>query len=291
MMLQPLATLHRAEVPQEAIVAVAHARETAVSELAEHHPKMHLAALVSNLDGGESLIIPTKISLQELFSGVASAAAARGAARSERSPGLDWHIGESRCRPLPQAALYCYLMLHPSSFNRGNSSNHPKGSKPMRYLHTMLRVRNLDTALKFYADALGLKEVRRIDSEKGRFTLVFLCAAEDMDLLKNLPQTRGAPLVELTYNWDQETIRRRSQFRPPGLRGRRYLRHLRPPDEARCHHQPPAARRQHGLRALARLHLDRAAAEGRSQAAAGAVEFDAEHRPLVTSSEVVAQVQ
>jgi len=74
----------------------------------------------------------------------------------------------------------------------------------MRYLHTMLRVRNLDTALKFYSDGLGLKEVRRIDNEKGRFTLVFLCAAEDMGLLKNQPQTRGAPLVELTYNWDEE---------------------------------------------------------------------------------------
>ena len=49
----------------------------------------------------------------------------------------------------------------------------------MRYLHTMLRVRNLDAAMKFYQDALGLKEVRRIDNDKGRFTLVFLCAAED----------------------------------------------------------------------------------------------------------------
>ncbi len=49
----------------------------------------------------------------------------------------------------------------------------------MRYLHTMVRVRNLDAALKFYQDALGLKEVRRIDSEKGKFTLVFLCAPED----------------------------------------------------------------------------------------------------------------
>ena len=74
----------------------------------------------------------------------------------------------------------------------------------MRYLHTMLRVRNLDTALKFYQDALGLKEVRRIDNDKARFTLVFLCAAEDLDLLKSLPKTRGAPLVELTYNWDEE---------------------------------------------------------------------------------------
>lgn len=74
----------------------------------------------------------------------------------------------------------------------------------MRYLHTMLRVRNLDAALKFYGDALGLKEVRRTESEKGRFTLVFLCAPEDEPLLKQV-KGRGAPLVELTYNWDEET--------------------------------------------------------------------------------------
>ena len=70
----------------------------------------------------------------------------------------------------------------------------------MRYLHTMLRVLNLDVALKFYSDALGLREVRRIENDKGRFTLVFLCAPEDVDQLRKLPQTRGAPLVELTYN-------------------------------------------------------------------------------------------
>ena len=75
----------------------------------------------------------------------------------------------------------------------------------MRYLHTMLRVRNLDAALKFYQDAFGLKEVRRTESEKGRFTLVFLCAPEDEKLLAALPAGRGAPLVELTYNWDEET--------------------------------------------------------------------------------------
>jgi lactoylglutathione lyase len=74
----------------------------------------------------------------------------------------------------------------------------------MRYLHTMLRVRNLDSALKFYADAFGLKEVRRIENDKGRFTLVFLCAPDDEHLLKSLPAGRGAPLVELTYNWDSE---------------------------------------------------------------------------------------
>src|ERR1700676_2292919 len=81
-------------------------------------------------------------------------------------------------------------------------------TKTMRYLHTMLRVRNLDAALKFYQDALGLKEVRRIDNDKAKFTLVFLCAAEDVGLLKNLPQNRGAPLVELTYNWDEEKTAR-----------------------------------------------------------------------------------
>jgi len=63
----------------------------------------------------------------------------------------------------------------------------------MRYLHTMLRVRNLDTALKFYRDALGLKEVRRIDNDKGKFTLVFLCAPQEDELLKNLPMASAAP--------------------------------------------------------------------------------------------------
>jgi lactoylglutathione lyase len=74
----------------------------------------------------------------------------------------------------------------------------------MRYLHTMLRVRNLDTALKFYRDALGLEEVNRMENDKGRFTLVFLAAPEDRDLVKQ-SKGRGAPLVELTYNWEEET--------------------------------------------------------------------------------------
>ncbi|MGO4715454.1 VOC family protein [Bradyrhizobium sp. 2TAF24] len=74
----------------------------------------------------------------------------------------------------------------------------------MRYLHTMLRVHKLDAALKFYVDALGLKEVRRIDSEKGRFTLVFLGAPDDDAIIAQSPATRGAPVVELTYNWDEE---------------------------------------------------------------------------------------
>jgi lactoylglutathione lyase len=74
----------------------------------------------------------------------------------------------------------------------------------MRYLHTMLRVRNLDQALDFYSKALGLEEVRRRNDDKGRYTLVFLAAPEDVPRLAGAPTGRGAPLVELTYNWDSE---------------------------------------------------------------------------------------
>jgi lactoylglutathione lyase len=75
----------------------------------------------------------------------------------------------------------------------------------MRYLHTMLRVRNLDAALDFYCNKLGLKEVRRRDDEKGRYTNVFLAAPDDGTLVaSSVASGRDAPLVELTYNWDSE---------------------------------------------------------------------------------------
>jgi lactoylglutathione lyase len=70
----------------------------------------------------------------------------------------------------------------------------------MEYLHTMVRVTDLDASLDFYCAKLGLVEVRRYDSEKGRFTLVFLAAPGDADRAKDAQ----APLVELTYNWDPE---------------------------------------------------------------------------------------
>ena len=71
----------------------------------------------------------------------------------------------------------------------------------MRYLHTMVRVGNLDEALDFYCNKLGLEEVRRREDEKGRYTLVFLAAPQDRDRAEQ----ERAPLVELTYNWDPET--------------------------------------------------------------------------------------
>jgi lactoylglutathione lyase len=64
----------------------------------------------------------------------------------------------------------------------------------MKYLHTMIRVRDLDASLDFYCNKLGLQEVRRSVNEKGRYTLVFLAA----------PGQQGVAEVELTYNWDVE---------------------------------------------------------------------------------------
>lgn len=69
----------------------------------------------------------------------------------------------------------------------------------MHYLHTMIRVTDPDATIAFF-ELLGLKEVRRMESEKGRFTLIFLAAPEDM----NGPGERAKAEVELTYNWPSE---------------------------------------------------------------------------------------
>jgi len=70
----------------------------------------------------------------------------------------------------------------------------------MNYLHTMLRVRDLAASLNFYCDLLGLVELSRQDSPKGRFTLIFLAAPGDVERAKS----DKAPMVELTHNWDDE---------------------------------------------------------------------------------------
>ncbi|WP_305373134.1 VOC family protein [Photobacterium leiognathi] len=70
----------------------------------------------------------------------------------------------------------------------------------MEYLHTMIRVSDLDASLDFYCNKLGLVEVNRKESERGRFTLVFLAALSQAEAAK---ETKS-PLLELTYNWDPE---------------------------------------------------------------------------------------
>lgn len=69
----------------------------------------------------------------------------------------------------------------------------------MQYLHTMIRVGNLEQSLDFYCNSLGLVETRRYENEQGRFTLVFLAAKDDADRAK----VEKSPLIELTYNWDE----------------------------------------------------------------------------------------
>ena len=71
----------------------------------------------------------------------------------------------------------------------------------MRFLHTMVRIRDIDESLDFYVNKFGLVETRRTESEQGRFTLIFLSASKDQ---ANAESTR-APELELTYNWDTET--------------------------------------------------------------------------------------
>jgi len=72
----------------------------------------------------------------------------------------------------------------------------------MRYLHTMVRVSDLDASLDFYCNKLGLREIRRMENEKGRFTLVFLATPDDADRMAQ--DGAESPVVELTYNWDEK---------------------------------------------------------------------------------------
>ena len=70
----------------------------------------------------------------------------------------------------------------------------------MQFLHTMVRVSNLEESLDFYCNKLGLSEAKRIDSEQGRFSLIYLCADEDLARAKE----EESALIELTYNWPDE---------------------------------------------------------------------------------------
>ncbi len=76
----------------------------------------------------------------------------------------------------------------------------------MEFLHTMVRISDVDASLRFYCDGLGLKQLRRVDNEAGRFSLSVL--ASDADIARNAPHegdgfVTGLPMVELTWNWDE----------------------------------------------------------------------------------------
>lgn len=77
----------------------------------------------------------------------------------------------------------------------------------MEFLHTMIRISDVDASLRFFCDGLGLKELRRVDNEKGRFTLIFLASPKDIERsgIKEItyPLPSGLPMIELTHNWDE----------------------------------------------------------------------------------------
>lgn len=74
----------------------------------------------------------------------------------------------------------------------------------MKYLHTMVRIKNLEESLDFYCTKLGMIEIHRYDSEGGRFTNIFLSAPDDIPTTKDKSSRDRAPCLELTYNWDTE---------------------------------------------------------------------------------------
>jgi lactoylglutathione lyase len=88
-------------------------------------------------------------------------------------------------------------------YQKGHNSH----GDPMRYLHTMVRVSDLDASLDFYCNKLGLVEVRRMENEKGRFTLVFLATPDDAARIAAAGDSELAaesPVIELTHNWDEK---------------------------------------------------------------------------------------
>ena len=111
----------------------------------------------------------------------------------------------------------------------------------IRYLHTMVRVKNLEASMAFY-ELLGLKETRRHDSDQGRFTLVFMAPEEQEDCL-----------VELTYNWDDDDAlpSDRRHFRHLAYSVDNILRHLPAFAGQRGGYKPPTARWSNGLCAIA----------------------------------------
>ncbi|MEZ0020049.1 lactoylglutathione lyase [Sinorhizobium fredii] len=163
----------------------------------------------------------------------------------------------------------CHLSIRHLLQNRDN---------PMRYLHTMVRVKDLDQALQFYCTLFGLQEIRRHENEKGRFTLVFLAAPGDLERAK----AEVSPCLELTYNWDTEDYTGGRNFGHLAYEVDdiySFCKHLM--DNARDD-QPTTPRRSHGLRPLAGRHFDRDSAEGRAPVGTGALGLDGQHRQLVS---------
>jgi hypothetical protein len=115
--------------------------------------------------------------------------AARAPAFRARAPKISGALQIARLAVDDESADSLLLCIACSKFRRTLQE-----TSPMKYLHTMVRVTDIEQSLRFYRDALGLQELSRRDHPKGRFTLVFLAAPGMSDAQ-----------VELTHNWDPET--------------------------------------------------------------------------------------
>ena len=140
----------------------------------------------------------------------------------------------------------------------------------MKYLHTMVRVTDLEASLAFYCDKLGLEEVGRSENANGRFTLVFLAAPGD-----------HSAQVELTYNWDPEQLRGGRNFGHLAYAVDDIYAIVPAPDGCGSHDQSSAARRSDGVRAIAGQRVDRTAAARCTAASESRLEGHAEHRRVV----------
>ena len=166
------------------------------------------------------------------------------------------------------------LPLEPASLCCSPQRKLDEGVSPMKYLHTMVRVTDLDAVAPLLPRPPRPQGAAAARQREG-------------PLHPRLPRPSrsGGCAGRAHLQLGPGGLHRRSQLRPPRLRGRRHLRLLRQAPEGRRHHQPSAARRQHGLHPLARQHLGRDPAEGRPEGPAGAVGLDAEHRRLVAAQQ------
>ncbi len=146
----------------------------------------------------------------------------------------------------------------------------------MRYLHTMVRVTDLDASLTFYRNVMGFEETRRIENEAGRFTLVFLAATED----KASAQSTAAPCLELTYNWTPRPTRAAAISATSPMKSTISMHFAK---MRRSMASPSIARRATAiwLSSAPRRHLVRDSAKRRKFGTKGALGLDEEHRNLV----------
>ena len=168
-----------------------------------------------------------------------------------------------------------YRGLDWSHANRSQS-----GAPCMRYLHTMVRVTDIDKSLDFYCNKLGMKEVRRVDNEAGRFTLIFLAATEDEASRARDPGAAARTDLQL----GSRNIRRGAQLRPSRLRGRRHLCHLPASlmDAGVTINRPPRDGRMAFVRSPDNISIE-LLQKGEAQAEGRAMGVDGKYRQVVTA--------